>query len=212
VLQQPLRHGAALVLHSATKFLAGHGDVVAGIVACSEAWAARLRQVRIATGAILHPLAGYLLHRGLCTLPVRVRGAQAGARVLAERLAAHPSVTRAMWPGLPGADPRGLIGRQMSGPGAVLAFEVVGGFPAARRLLSAVRLMTPAVSLGSVDTLIQHPAGLTHRLVDPAARAATGISAGLLRVSVGLEDPEDLWADLSAALDAARPADLARPA
>jgi methionine-gamma-lyase len=211
-LQQPLRHGAALALHSATKFLAGHGDVVAGIVACSDDWAARLRQVRIATGAILHPLAGYLLHRGLCTLPVRVRAAQAGARALAERLAAHPAVTRVMWPGLPGADPRGLIGRQMSGPGAVLAFEVEGGFAAARRLLAAVRLMTPAVSLGSVDTLIQHPAGLTHRLVDPAARAASGISAGLLRVSVGLEDPEDLWADLSAALDAARPGELARPA
>ena len=162
VLQRPLRHGAALVLHSATKFLGGHGDVVAGVVATSEAWAERLRQVRILTGAILHPLAGYLLHRGLPTLPLRVRAAQAGATYLAERLAGHPAVTRVLHPSRPGADPRGLLGRQLAGPGAVLSFELAGGHEVAARVLASVRLMTPAVSLGSVDTLIQHPAGLTH--------------------------------------------------
>jgi methionine-gamma-lyase len=202
VLQQPLRHGAVMSLHSATKYLGGHGDVIAGVIATDAAWATRVRRVRVATGALLHPLAAFLLHRGLPTLPLRVRASQEGARVLAERLAAHPGVTRVCYPGLPGADPRGLIGRQMSGPGGLLSFEVAGGFEAARRLLQHLRLMTAAVSLGSVDTLIQHPAGVTHRSMDAAARKATGISEGLLRISVGLESPDDLWRDLSEALAA----------
>ena len=203
VLQRPLELGAAIVLHSATKFLGGHGDVIAGIVATSEAWGARIRKVRMATGALLHPLAAFLLHRGLPTLPLRVRAAQDGARMIAERLARHPKVARVHYPGLPGADPKGLVGRQMAGPGSVLAFEVSGGFEAARRVLEAVRLMVSAVSLGSTDTLIQHPAGLTHRCMTDKAKASTGISASLLRLSVGLEDPEDLWADLEQALLAA---------
>jgi methionine-gamma-lyase len=200
VLQNPAAHGAALVLHSATKYLGGHGDVVGGVVCCPEDWARRLRQVRILTGGIMHPLAAYLLHRGLPTLPFRVQAAQERAAVLAERLTAHPAVTRVLYPGLPGGDPAGLIGRQQRGPGAILSFEVAGGIEAAARVMGAVRLITPAVSLGSTDTLIQHPAGLTHRLVDPDALDAAGITPGLLRVSVGLEDADDLWADLSAAL------------
>jgi cystathionine beta-lyase/cystathionine gamma-synthase len=203
VLQRPLEHGAALVLHSATKFLGGHGDVIAGVVATSEAWAERLRRVRIATGALLHPLAAYLLQRGLPTLALRVKTAQDGARMLAERLARHPHVRRVHYPGRPGADPRGLLGRQMAGPGSVLAFEVAGGFDAACRTLEGVRLIVSAVSLGATDTLLQHPAGLTHRCVSDGARAATGISADLLRLSVGIEDPDDLWRDLEQALDAA---------
>jgi methionine-gamma-lyase len=206
VLQRPLEHGATLVLHSATKFLGGHGDVIAGVVATSDPWAARLRKVRMATGALLHPLAAYLLHRGLPTLALRVKAAQDGARVIAERLARHPRIRTVHYPGLPGADPRGLVGRQMAGPGSVLAFEVAGGFEAARRVLGAVRLMVSAVSLGATDTLIQHPAGLTHRSVDEGARAATGISDSLLRLSVGIEDPEDLWRDLEQALDVAHAA------
>jgi methionine-gamma-lyase len=203
VLQRPLEQGAALVLHSATKFLGGHGDVIAGVVATSEAWAARLRKVRIATGALLHPLAAYLLHRGLPTLALRVRAAQDGARMIAGRLARHPHVAKLHFPGLPGADPGGLVGRQMAGPGSVLAFEVAGGFEAARRVLGGVRLIVSAVSLGATDTLIQHPAGLTHRGVSDGAKTATGISGSLLRLSVGIEDPEDLWRDLAQALDAA---------
>jgi cystathionine beta-lyase/cystathionine gamma-synthase len=203
VLQRPLELGASIVMHSATKFLGGHGDVIAGVVAASEAWAARVRKVRVATGALLHPLAAFLLHRGLPTLPLRVRTAQDGARMIAERLARHPSVARVHYPGLPGADPKGLVGKQMAGPGSVLAFEVAGGFEAARRVLEGVRILVSAVSLGSTDTLIQHPAGLTHRCMSDAAKASTGISGSLLRVSVGLEDPEDLWADLEQALDAA---------
>jgi methionine-gamma-lyase len=203
VLQRPLELGASIVLHSATKFLGGHGDVIAGIVATSEAWAARIRKVRIATGALLHPFAAFLLHRGLPTLPLRVKAAQDGARIVAERLARHAKVARVHYPGLPGADPGRLLGRQMAGPGSVLSFEVAGGFEAARRVLDSVRIMVPAVSLGSTDTLIEHPAGLTHRCVGEKAKASTGISESLLRVSVGLEDPEDLWADLEQALEAA---------
>ncbi|MGC4789001.1 trans-sulfuration enzyme family protein [Micromonospora sp. DT178] len=194
VLQQPTRHGATLVLHSATKSIGGHGDVLAGVVACDADWAARLRQVRALTGAILHPLGAYLLHRGLQTLPVRVRAQQAGAEKLAAWLAAHPAVARVHHPSL--HDPAGLVGRQMSGPGSLLAFEVRGGAPAAAAVANACRLITHAVSLGGVDTLIQHPASLTHRPVEGEAKPC----GGLLRISVGLEDAEDLRADLARAL------------
>jgi methionine-gamma-lyase len=211
ILQRPLEHGATLVLHSATKFLGGHGDVIAGVVATSEEWAARLRRVRISTGALLHPMAAFLLHRGLPTLPVRVKAAQDGARMIAERLARHRHVTKVHYPGLAGADPQGLLGRQMAGPGSVLSFEVAGGFEAARGVLDRVRLLVSAVSLGSTDTLIQHPAGLTHRCMSDSAKASSGISASLLRLSVGLEDPDDLWRDLEQALDAAHTASVSVP-
>jgi methionine-gamma-lyase len=196
VLQNPALHGATYVLHSATKFLGGHGDVIAGIVATTAERAARLRQVRILTGAILHPFAAYLLHRSLPTFPYRVRAAQECAGQLARRLAGHLAVTRVLYP-----EPDG---RQLRGGGCVLAFDVEGGFEAASRVLSALQLITPAVSLGSTDTLIQHPAGLTHRLLDDDVKAELGITDGLLRMSVGLEDVEDLWADLVQGLAAAR--------
>jgi methionine-gamma-lyase len=213
VLQNPLRHGVALVLHSATKFLGGHGDVLAGVVACADPEdAAALRRVRVAPGAVLHPLGAYLLLRGLPTLPLRVRAAQANAVALAPQLAAHPAVGRVLYPGLPDGDPAGLGGRQMKGPGTLLAIELTGGLPAARAFLGALRLATHAVSLGSTDTLVQHPASLTHRAVDPAARAACGIDDGLVRISCGIEDPADLAADLLGALDQALLAEHIAPA
>jgi methionine-gamma-lyase len=193
ILQNPARHGAELTLHSATKFLGGHGDLIAGAVACDVEWAARLRQVRILTGALLHPLAAFLLHRSLPTLPFRVREAQARAGELARLLEGHPAVERVLYP-----EPDGV---QLRGPGAILAFELVGGRDAAATVMQSVRLVTPAVSLGATDSLIQHPAGLTHRLVEPAAREEMGVTDGLLRMSVGLEDVADLWRDLSSALD-----------
>ncbi len=205
VLQQPARHGASLVLHSATKFLGGHGDVMGGIVACDEATARKLRTIRHATGAILHPLAGYLLLRGLATLPLRVRAASASAATLAARLAAHPRVTAVRYPARCPGRPAG----QMEGGGALLAFEVTGD---ARAVTGAVRLITPAVSLGAVDTLIEHPASLTHRSVDPASRDASGITDSLLRLAVGLEDPDDLWADLDQALSAPAGSEPGHPA
>ena len=202
VLQRPIEQGAAMVMHSATKFLGGHGDVMAGIMACSNHWAARLRQVRVATGALLHPWAAYLLHRSLPTLKLRIERAQSVAGELATRLDNDSRVERVYYPGLPGQDGDGLLARQMNGPGCVLSFDVVGGYPAAAGVIANVELMTPAVSLGSVDTLIQHPAGLTHRVVDAQDRANCGVRDGLLRLSVGLEEVEDLWADLDQALSA----------
>ena len=197
MLQRPAAHGVALVLHSATKFLGGHGDVVGGVVASGEAWAGRLRRVRAVTGGMLHPLGAYLLHRGLQTLPVRVRAQQAGAHKVAGFLQEHPAVEAVHYPGLPDADPLRLVGRQMAGPGSMLAFELAGGYPAAVAVTGAVRLITHAVSLGGVDSLLQHPASLTHRPVPVEARPG----AGLLRLSVGLEDASDLVADLGQALD-----------
>ncbi|MFJ2198026.1 trans-sulfuration enzyme family protein [Streptomyces violaceusniger] len=183
VLQRPAERGASAVLHSATKYLGGHGDVMGGVVACDEEFARVLRQVRFATGGVLHPLAGYLLLRGLSTLPVRMRAASATAAELARRLAADPRVARVHYP---------RIG------GAMVAFETRGDPHA---VISGVRLITPAVSLGSVDTLIQHPASISHRIVAEGDRHSSGIGDRLLRMSVGLEDVEDVWRDLDQALD-----------
>ncbi|WP_372729069.1 PLP-dependent aspartate aminotransferase family protein [Nocardioides sp.] len=196
VLQQPVHQGAALVLHSATKFFGGHGDVMGGVVATSQEWAVRLRQVRAVTGAVLHPLAAYELHRGLQTLPLRVRAQQETAATLAVRLAEHAQVARVMYPGLKECDPLGLVGTQMHGPGSMLAFELRGGHAAAAQVAQRCALITHAVSLGGVDTLIQHPAGLTHRPVAADARP----DDALLRISCGLEGVEDLWEDLAQAL------------
>lgn len=204
VLQRPLDHGATYAIHSATKYLGGHGDVLAGVVATTEERAGALRQVRILTGAVLDPQAAWLLHRSLPTLPSRVLTAQAGAARLVARLLQHPAVERVSWPGLPACDPDGVVARQMDGPGAMIAFDVAGGYDAARAVHDAVTLITSAVSLGSTDTLIEHPAALTHALVADEDRAGYGVGPGTLRLSVGLEDPDDLWADLGGALDRVR--------
>jgi cystathionine beta-lyase/cystathionine gamma-synthase len=144
VLQNPAALGAALVLHSATKFLGGHGDVVGGVIACGPEWAERLRPVRALTGGILHPLAAYLLLRGLPTLPLRVHAQEGGATEIAQALAEHPAVARVHHPSRPGADPLGLVGTQMRGPGSLLAFEVHGGAERAGRVAESVRLITHA--------------------------------------------------------------------
>lgn len=196
VLQRPLEHGARIVLHSATKFLGGHGDAIGGVVVGDAEIAAMVRPIRAITGGILHPLAAYLFHRGLPTLPIRVERQQQSATTIAAALSEHPGIRRVLHPSLPGQDPQGLVGRQMSGPGAILAFEMAGGYEAALAVAKQVRLITHAVSLGGVDTLVQHPAGLTHRVVAAEARP----SEGILRLSVGLEDPGDLIADLMQAI------------
>ncbi len=200
-LQRPLEHGAQMVVHSATKFLGGHGDALGGVVATSEELARPLRMARTLTGGVLHPRAAYDLHRGLQTLQLRVEKAQQNARILAGRIYEHKAVSRVAYPGFPGGDPNGLVGRQMDGPGSMLAFELEGGIEAAVAVMERVELITPAVSLGSVDTLIQHPAGLTHRKVDPEVRGELGITDGLMRLSVGIENPEDLWEELRGILD-----------
>ncbi|GAB3623460.1 PLP-dependent transferase [Mariniluteicoccus endophyticus] len=195
VLQNPGDFGAAMVAHSATKYIGGHGDVIGGVVAGSRRWVEAVRRVRAASGALAHPLSAYLMHRGLATLPVRIRAQQEGAKVVAGYLAEHDAVERVFYPGLPDADPQGLIGTQMRGPGAMLAVDV-RTHEAAARLTHDVQLFTHAVSLGGVDSLIQHPASLTHRPVAPEERPG----AGIVRLSIGLEDPSDLIDDLARAL------------
>ena len=162
-------------------------------------WAVRLRQIRAVTGGILTPWPAYLLHRGLATLPVRVRAQQASAEKVAVALAGHGLVKRVYYPGLAECDPQGLIGTQMSGPGSLMAFELASA-EHAERIPAAVGMITHAVSLGGIDTLIQHPAGLTHRPVEASAKP----HASLLRISVGLEDPADIVADLVQAIEATR--------
>lgn len=195
VLQNPIALGATMSLHSATKYLGGHGDVVAGVIACGEEAAAGLRRVRAVTGGLLHPLGAYLLHRGLPTLPIRMRAQQESAARLAAWLQDQSAVDRVYYPGMV-ADPRRLLERQMRGAGAMVSFSLRGGFEPANRLVSSLDLFTHAVSLGGVDSLIQLPAALTHRPVAPEARPA----ANLVRLSVGLEDIEDLVDDLEAGL------------
>lgn len=199
VLQRPVEHGATLVLHSATKYLGGHGDVMGGVVAGDQAWVERLRQVRALTGGLLHPMAAYLLHRGLRTLPLRVRAQQATAALLAERLLTHPAVAHVRYPGLPGQDPSGLLGRQLEGAGSIIAIELAGGYAAAARFTESCELITHAVSLGGVDSLVQHPASLTHRPVAGEAKP----DAGIVRLAIGLEHVDDLTDDLMSALDRA---------
>jgi len=204
VLQRPLELGATLSLHSATKYLGGHGDAMGGIVATNRDWTARLRQIRTLTGGLLHPLSAYLLHRGLRTLPVRVRAQQQTAGELARRLGDHPAIAGVLYPGLPGQDPTGLIGTQSAGAGSLIALDL-GSYGAAARFTESCELIAHAVSLGGIDSLVQHPASLTHRPV--AAHARPG--AGIVRLSIGLEHVDDLFADLTTALDAALLVDVA---
>lgn len=197
IMQRPLDHGATLVMHSATKYIGGHGDVMGGIVATNLEWAKRLRGVRALTGGLLHPFAAYMLHRGLRTMPVRVRAQQSTAFDIARRLEGHPKIARVLYPGLKGQDPKGLLGHQIEGPGSLVSLDIAGGFSAAQTFVEACDLITHAVSLGGVDTLIQHPASLTHRPV--AAEAKPG--AGIVRLSIGLEDVDDLYEDIIGALN-----------
>lgn len=193
VLQNPLDLGAAMSLHSATKYIGGHGDVIGGVIACSEEIATKLRSTRAITGALMHPLGAYLCHRGLQTLPLRIRAQQAGAIELADWLETQQAVKAVHFPGR-GALASPLVGTQMRGPGAMIAIELES-YAAASAVAAAVKLFTHAVSLGGVDSLIQHPAALTHRPVPAEARPA----ANVLRISVGLESIEDLKADLDQA-------------
>ncbi len=199
-VQRPLLLGADLVLHSTTKFLNGHSDSVGGIVVARHdddiEW---LRFVQNAAGAILGPMDSWLVLRGTKTLTVRMERTNANTMRLAEFLVAHPKVTRTIYPGLPSHPHHGLASRQMQGFGGLISFDV-GSLDRARAVLGKVRLMALAESLGGVETLISHPAMMTHASVPPDRRERLGISDGLLRVSVGIEDPADLIDDLTQAL------------
>lgn len=197
VLQQPLEFGVTFVVHSATKYIGGHGDAMGGIVATSNRHAIDLRQIRAITGSLLDPQSAFLLHRGLPTLALRVLAAQSTAIEMATWLTSVPKVSRVFFPGLGDSDPKALIGSQMTGPGAMIGIDLNGDFQAAQQLCRNLKIATHAVSLGSTDTLIQHPAGLTHRPVASAAKPGQGI----LRISIGLESPQDLMADFDQAFN-----------
>ena len=199
-LQRPLQHGADLVFHSTTKFLNGHSDGLGGVVVTSnETQAEELRFLQKAAGAILSPFECFLILRGVKTLPVRMRQHDASGRRIAAWLERHPAVRAVYYPGLASHPQHELAQRQMLGFGSMITFEA-GSLEAARRFLGRVRLCSLAESLGGVETLISHPASMTHAALGAEARAAIGITDGMVRLSVGLEDVEDLEADLEQAL------------
>lgn len=201
-IQRPLELGADLVLHSTTKYLNGHSDSVGGIVvARHEADIEWLRFYQNSAGAILSPFDSWLVLRGTKTLAVRMAQHNVNGMALAEFLAAHPKVRHVHYPGLASHPQRELATRQMRGFGGMLSFDL-GSLEHARRLLNRVRLMALAESLGGVESLISHPATMTHASVPADRRAAIGITDGLVRISAGIEDIDDLKADLAQALDA----------
>ncbi|MGE3273962.1 MAG: PLP-dependent aspartate aminotransferase family protein [Vicinamibacterales bacterium] len=199
-IQRPLQLGADIVVHSTTKFLNGHSDSVGGIVILRHdddvEW---MRFVQNAAGAILGPMDSWLILRGTKTLPIRMERTNQNAMAIAEFLAGHPKVKKAIYPGLSSHPHHALATKQMNGYGGLMSFEL-GSMDAARSLLGKVRLMSLAESLGGVETLISHPAVMTHASVPPERRAALGISDGLVRISVGIEDVDDLKDDLTQAL------------
>ncbi len=202
VLQKPFRFGADIVLHSVTKFLNGHSDVVGGVLVFrDEALLKRVRSVLHYLGGTMDPHQAWMVLRGIKTLAMRARTAQDNARAVAAFLAAHPAVERVAYPGLPGHPQADLIAAQMAGPGSLISFELKGGIEAGKKVLNGVRIPALAVSLGGVESLIQHPASMTHAAVKREDRLAAGISDGLVRLSVGCEGVEDLLADLKQALD-----------
>ncbi|MEK9523740.1 aminotransferase class I/II-fold pyridoxal phosphate-dependent enzyme [Streptomyces venezuelae] len=201
VLCRPLEHGADIVVHSTTKYLSGHSDVLGGAaVFADDGLRRRIWPRTVELGACADPFAAWLTLRGIPTLPLRMRAHCAGAAVLAERLAAHPAVAAVHYPGLPGHPSYERARAVLSAGGGLLAFEPVGGREAGRAFIERVRVARLALSLGGVETLVTHPASTSHRELDGAALAAAGIAPGLVRMSVGIEDVEDLWDDVEQAL------------
>jgi len=200
-LQKPLDLGADVVLHSVTKFINGHADVVGGIlVAKTEALHKQLRAMVVIMGCNMDPHQASLVSRGLKTLSVRMERAQANTMAIASYLERHPKVEWVSYLGLPSHPQYELAKRQMAGPGAMISFGVRGGVEAGARLMDAVKLAALAVSLGGVETLICHPASMTHASMGREARLEGGVADGLVRYSVGIEDVEDLITDLEQAL------------
>lgn len=212
-LQNPIKLGADFVVHSTTKFINGHSDVVGGAVVSADAedhqtlaWWANC------TGVTGSPFDAYLTLRGVRTLFARIERQQATAGAIAEKLAAHPAVKAVHYPGLKSHPNHALVAAQQAGPGAMLSFELTGGTEAVRTLVESLDVFTLAESLGGVESLIAHPATMTHAAMTPEQRATAGIGDGLVRLSVGLEHVEDLIADLFPALDALTPAAAAEAA
>lgn len=204
-LQRPLELGADLVVHSMTKYLGGHGDLLAGAVIGPKETLDQVRMVGVkdATGAVISSFDAFLVLRGLKTLDVRMERHSANGLALARLLQAHAAVAAVHYPGLESFPQHALAGRQMALPGGIVAFELKGGMAAGLAVMDRLRLISRAVSLGDAESLVQHPASMTHSNYTPEERAIHGITDGLVRISVGLETLDDLLEDLEQALAAA---------
>jgi len=201
ILQRPLVLGATAVVHSTTKYINGHSDVVGGAVITNDSELyEKLKWTQNALGAVPSPFDCYLTLRGIKTLPLRIRHSSRTAHELAALLEAHPKVDRVFYPGLASHSDHALAIQQMALPGAMISLQLQGGLDAARAFLMSLRLFTLAESLGAVESLAEHPASMTHASIPGPERQRLGITDGLVRLSVGLESQRDLWADLEQAL------------
>ena len=208
-LQNPLALGADVVMHSLTKFLNGHADVVGGVVVVKDEPMYQLfRKTLNQTGGVIDPFNAFLVHRGLKTLAIRMEKHCENAKKIAEFLDNHPVVKSIRYPGLKSHPNYELGLKQHKGPGGMITFEVEGGLEAGKVLMNSVKLCQLAVSLGGVESLIQHPASMTHFSMGKEAREAAGITDGLVRLSVGIENADDLITDLEQALQEVKQANL----
>ena len=202
-LQRPLELGADVVVHSATKYLNGHGDVIAGVIVGSGEFVTQCRMfgLKDMTGAVMSPFNAFLMARGLKTLDIRMERHCANAEKVAAFLAGHPAVEKVYYPGLESFEGHEVAKKQMKMPGGMMSIELKADKAATAAALNKLELCTIAVSLGDAETLVEHPATMTHSTYTAEELKASGISEGLVRISVGLEDPEDIIADLKAVLD-----------
>ncbi len=202
VLQQPINFGVDIVVHSMTKFLNGHADVVAGIIVVKdEETYKHFRKTLNQLGGVIDPFNAFLVHRGLKTLAIRMKKHSENAMVIAEFLESHPKIEWVRFPGLKSFPDYEIAQKQHSAPGGMISFELKGGIEAGKKVMNSVELCQLAVSLGGVETLIQHPASMTHLTMGKDARESAGITDGLVRLSVGIENVDDLLNDLKQALD-----------
>lgn len=200
-LFKPLEHGIDIVMHSATKYLSGHGDLIAGVVAGPKALMQPIRTIALKhIGAAIGPQEAYLLQRGLRTLALRMDAHLAGAAKVAAFLATHPSIAKVYYPGLAEDQGHQVLSETINGFGGMVSIELEGGFNRAAQFLDHLNLFTQAVSLGDLESLACHPASTTHAAMDAASRLASGVNDNLIRLSIGVEDPQDLIADLEQAL------------
>jgi methionine-gamma-lyase len=201
VLQRPLDLGADVVLHSMTKFINGHADIVAGaIMSKTEALDKIIRPTMVNLGCCMDPTQAYMVIRGVKTLALRVKKQQENAQIIAQWLEKHPAVASVAYPGLPSYPQYELGKKQMEGPGSLISFEMKGGYSAGEKLMNRIQLILLAVSLGGVESLMSHPASMTHSKMTKESRLAGGITDGLVRFAVGIEEVNDIIADLDQAL------------
>jgi methionine-gamma-lyase len=204
ILQQPIKFGVDIVVHSMTKFLNGHADVVAGIIVVKDDQTYKhFRKTLNQLGGVIDPFNAFLVHRGLKTLAIRMKKHSENAMVIAEFLESHPKIEWVRYPGLKSFPDYEIAQKQHSAPGGMISFELKGGNEAGKKVMNSVELCQLAVSLGGVETLIQHPASMTHLTMGKEARESAGITDGLVRLSVGIEYVDDLLDDLKQALDKA---------